>query len=194
MENKILFINSCTRPNSRTKELAKHLLNYLEGEITQVDLYKANIGPIESFDLEKRTENIKKSNFSCPEFEQAKQFADADIIVIAAPFWDLSFPSVLKIYFENITVSGVTFEYSEKGCPVGKCMAKKLYYITTSGGYIGNNNFGYDYVKALAENFFGINDISFYSAEGLDVIGADIEGIMAEAKKKITSELLDTRR
>ena len=68
-------------------------------------------------------------------------------------------------------------------------MAKKLYYITTSGGYIGNNNFGYDYVKALAENFFGINDISFYSAEGLDVIGADIEGIMAEAKKKITSEL-----
>ena len=43
--------------------------------------------------------------------------------------------------------------------------------------------------KELAENFFGINDISFYSAEGLDVIGADIEGIMAEAKKKITSEL-----
>ena len=77
MENKILFINSCTRPNSRTKELAKHLLNYLEGEITQVDLYKANIGPIESFDLEKRTENIKKSNFSCPEFEQAKQFTKA---------------------------------------------------------------------------------------------------------------------
>ena len=63
MENKILFINSCTRPNSRTKELAKHLLNYLEGEITQVDLYKANIGPIESFDLEKRTENIKKAIF-----------------------------------------------------------------------------------------------------------------------------------
>ena len=189
MENKILFINSCTRPNSRTKELAKHLLNYLEGEITQVDLYKANIGPIESFELEKRTENIKKSNFSCPEFEQANQFADADIIVIAAPFWDLSFPSVLKIYFENITVAGVTFEYSGKGCPVGKCIAKKLYYVPTSGGYIGNNNFGYDYVKALAENFFGINDISFYSAEGLDVIGADIEVIMAEAKKKITSEL-----
>ena len=61
MENKILFINSCTRPNSRTKELAKHLLNYLEGEISQVDLYKANIGPIESFELEKRTENIKKA-------------------------------------------------------------------------------------------------------------------------------------
>ena len=189
MENKILFINSCTRPNSRTKELAKHLLNYLEGEITQVDLYKANIGPIESFDLEKRTENIKKSNFSCPEFEQAKQFADADIIVIAAPFWDLSFPSVLKIYFENITVTGITFEYSDQGRPVGKCNAKKLYYITTSGGYIGENNFGFDYVKALAENFFDINEVRFFSAEGLDVFGADVQAIMDEAKKKITSEL-----
>ena len=187
MENKVLFINSCTRPNSRTKELAEHLLNYLEGEITQVDLYKTNAEPIDNFALEKRTENIENGNFNCSEFKMAKQFADADIIVIAAPFWDLSFPSVLKIYFENITVSGVTFEYSEKGCPVGKCMAKKLYYITTSGGYIGNNNFGYDYVKALAENFFGINDISFYSAEGLDIFGADVKSIMDEAKERISN-------
>ena len=115
--------------------------------------------PIDSKELEKRTLNIKNNNFSCVEFEQAKRFANADTIVIAAPFWDLSFPAVLKIYFENITVSGVTFEYSEKGRPLGKCRAKKLYYITTSGGYIGNNNFGFDYVKALAENFFGIKNV-----------------------------------
>ena len=89
MKNKVLFINSCTRPNSRTKELAMHLLNFLEGEITQVDLYRTNVEPIDNFDLEKRTENISKGNFSCSEFEQAKQFADAEIIVIAAPFWDL---------------------------------------------------------------------------------------------------------
>ena len=189
MKKKVLFINSCARPNSRTKELANHLLNSLDGEIVCVDLYEANIKPIDSFDLEKRTENIKNGNFSCQEFEQAKQFSEADVIVIAAPFWDLSFPSVLKVYFENITVSGVTFEYSDKGFPVGKCIAKKLYYITTSGGYIGNNNFGFEYVKAVAENFFGIKDISFYSAEGLDIFGADVKGIMDEAKKKI-SDLL----
>ncbi len=187
MENKILFINSCARPNSRTKELAECLLNSLEGEIAYVDLYETNVKPIDSFDLEKRTENIKNGDFSCPEFEQAKQFVDADIIVIAAPFWDLSFPSVLKIYFENITVSGVTFAYSDKGCPMGKCNAKKLYYITTSGGYIGNNNFGFDYVKALAENFFGIRNIYFYSAEGLDIFGADVKGIMDEAKERISN-------
>lgn len=187
MENKILFINSCTRPNSRTKELAQHLLNRLVGEITQVDLYETNVKPIDSIELEKRTENIKNGNFYCSEFEQAKQFSEADVIVIAAPFWDLSFPAVLKLYIENITVSGITFEYSDKGVPVSKCNAKKLYYITTSGGYIGNNNFGFDYVKALAENFFGINNVSFYSAEGLDIFGADVKKIMEEAKGSITN-------
>ena len=187
MENKILFINACARQNSRTYELAQHLLNLFDSNITQVDLYKTNILPIDSKELEKRTLNIKNNNFSCTEFEQAKQFANADTIVIAAPFWDLSFPSVLKIYFENITVSGITFEYSNQGRPVGKCNAKKLYYITTSGGYIGNNNFGFDYVKALAENFFGINDISFYSAEGLDIFGVDVKSIMDEAKERISN-------
>lgn len=133
---------------------------------------------------------MKKRNlhdYSGSEFKLAKQFKDADTIVIAAPFWDLSFPSVLKVYFENITVSGLTFEYSRDGRPVGKCKAKKLYYITTSGGYIGKNNFGFDYVKALAENFFGINDIYFYSAEGLDIFGADVKAIMDEAKERISN-------
>ena len=185
MKDKILFINACVRPKSRTAELSRHLLNRLDGEITEVNLYKEAFSPLCEEGIEKRALH----DVSGGEFEYAKQFSKADSIVIGAPFWDLSFPAVLKLYFENVTVSGITFEYSEKGRPVGKCRAKKLYYITTSGGYIGNNNFGFDYVKALAENFFGINDISFYSAEGLDIFGADIEGIMAEAKKKITSEL-----
>ena len=154
-----------------------------------INLYKTNMLPIDNKALEKRTENIKNGKFSLAEFEQAKQFADADIIVIAAPFWDLSFPSVLKIYFENITVSGITFEYSNQGRPVGKCTAKKLYYITTSGGYIGENNFGFDYVKALAENFFGISEVYFYSAEGLDIFGADVKKIMMDAKEHISNSL-----
>ena len=97
----------------------------------------------------------------------------------------MSFPSVLKIYFENITVSGITFEYSKEGRPVGKCNAKQLYYTTTSGGYIGNNNFGFDYIKALAQNFFGIKDVRFASAEGLDIFGADVGSIMDKAKEQV---------
>ena len=178
---KILFINACLRDDSRTLELSKCLLDRLNGEVTEVDLYKENLLPLGSDVLEKRNQH----DFSGDEFRFTKQFADADTIVVAAPFWDLSFPSVLKIYFENITVSGITFEYSKEGRPASKCKAKKLYYVTTAGGFIGNNNFGFDYVKALAENFFGIADIKFFSAEGLDIYGADIEKIMNEAKEDI---------
>ena len=181
MKNKILFINACVRPNSRTAELSKHLLNKLDGEITEVNLYKEDLAPLCNKGIEKRALH----NISGEEFKYAKQFSQADVIVVSAPFWDLSFPSVLKLYFENVTVSGITFEYSQKGCPVSKCKAKKLYYITTSGGYIGKNNFGFDYIKALAENFFGIKDVHFYSAEGLDILGADVQAIMEQTKQRI---------
>ena len=33
-------------------------------------------------------------------FDLAGQFAGADTIVIAAPFWDLSFPAALKQYMQ----------------------------------------------------------------------------------------------
>ena len=183
MENKILFINACVRDDSRTAELSHHLLDRLDGEVEEVNLYKEHILPLDGKSLEKR--NLH--DYTGEEFRYAKQFQGADTIVIAAPFWDLSFPSVLKIYFENITVSGITFEYSKEGRPVGKCKAKRLYYITTSGGYIGKNNFGFDYVKALSENFFGIGDVSFFSAEGLDIFGSNVKAIMDEAKERISN-------
>ena len=60
-------------------------------------------------------------------FELARQFAAADQIVIAAPYWDLSFPAALKQYFEQINVLGITFAYTPEGVPKGLCRARKLY-------------------------------------------------------------------
>lgn len=185
MKENILFINSCIRTDSRTLELSRHLLKNLKGDVTEINLYKENILPLNGEGLQKR----ELHDYSGEEFKFAKEFRDADIIIVAAPFWDLSFPSMLKVYFENITISGLTFEYSDKGRPVGKCKAKKLCYVTTSGGYIGENNFGFEYVSALAKNFFGIEDVSFFSAEGLDIFGADVRKIMDEAKMKIANKV-----
>ena len=184
MEN-ILYINACCRENSRTKELAQHLLYSLSGDIKAVDLYKENICPIDAQLLSKRDDLLKKGMTDDTMFSLAKQFAAADTIVIAAPYWDLMFPSVLKVYLENITVCDVTFRYSDKGIPQSLCKAKNLYYVTTSGGYIGENNFGFDYVRAMAKGFFGIGNVRFFSAEGLDIYGADVEKIMQKAKEDI---------
>ena len=184
MEN-ILYINACCRENSRTNELAKHLLSKLNGNVQTVNLPKENISPLDAKLLYERDNLLKDSQLDNDLFSFAKQFASADTIVIAAPYWDLMFPSILKVYLENITVCGITFRYSDKGIPQSLCKAKNLYYITTSGGFIGDNNFGYDYIKALATCFFGINSISFLSAEGLDIYGADVDKILQEAKNNI---------
>ena len=112
----------------------------------------------------------------------ANQFASADIIVIAAPYWDLMFPSVVKTYFEKITINGLTFAYSKEGIPCGLCKAKRLIYVTTSGGPI-HYDFGYDYVASLSKCFYGIKDVSCVKAEGLDIYGANVSSIMENAKK-----------
>ena len=44
-----------------------------------------------------------------------EKLPEADTVVIAAPFWDLSFPAILKKYIEAVTVAGITFRYSDQG-------------------------------------------------------------------------------
>ena len=126
-----------------------------------------------------RREVLKNSGkYDDPMFDLGKDFANADTIVIAAPYYDLSFPAMLKQYFEQINVLGLTFTYSETGIPKGLCRAKSLYYITTAGGPILSDDFGFGYVKALANTFYGIKEVYQIKAEGLDVIGADVDMIL----------------
>lgn len=185
--NRILYINACVSEYSRTNELAQHLLSNLDGQVQSVRLCDENIKPIDTDLLAKRENLLADGRTDNEFFSLANQFTTADTIVIAAPYWDLMFPSLLKIYLENITVCGITFRYSEKGSPQSLCKAEKLYYVTTSGGFIGENNFGFDYIKALSSDFFGINDVRFFSAQGLDIKGADVDLIMQEAKKNMLS-------
>ena len=137
------------------------------GEITELNLNMEDIVPLNTELLEKREGLLKEGKLDDPMFRYAKQFANADEIIIAAPFWDLSFPAKLKIYLEQITVSGITFKYLN-GHPSGLCKAKKLTYITTSGGPIFDD-FGYAYVKTLAQKFYGIEKTEAVRAMNLDV-------------------------
>lgn len=188
MEN-ILLINSCIkgREESRTYELATFFINkYVHGRkdvnIKEIVVNELNIKPFTKEMIAERDDEVKEKKTD-KLIKLAKEFAQYDTIVIAAPYWDMMFPSALKIYYEHISVSGITFAYGQKGEEIGLCKAKKAVYITTSGGYIGNRNFGYEYTKSLF-NFMGINDIYFIKAEGLDIIGNDAEKAMIEAKKE----------
>lgn len=184
---KTLFINSCVRADSRTLRLARYLLTKLGGDVTEVELQKENIAPLTRDALAHRDLCVINKELDDPQLRYAVQFAKAESIVIAAPFWDLSFPSLLKNYIEAITVSGLTFTY-ENGVPSSMCSAKKLYFVSTSGGPF-TEDFGFNYIKALAQNFYGIPEITCFKAEYLDVIGADVESTLKKVMEDIDSTL-----
>ena len=181
----ILFINACVREKSRTKRLADKLLSTLEGPVEEVRLADLTFPAVTQSFLQHRDELIERECFDDDMFHLACQFAAVDTIVIAAPYYDLSFPASLKSYLEQVNVVGITFQYSPEGLPIGLCKAKKLYYITTAGGNYVPDEFGFGYVKALAEGYYGIPDCELIQAVGLDIDGADVEGIMREAQERI---------
>lgn len=184
-----LFINACLRPDSRTKILADAVLAHIKSkestEITEVNLSENPVAPLSTLTLTERNELLLAKKIDDSLFDYSKQFATADEIIIAAPFWDLSFPAALKAYLESVNVSGVTFKYSKDGQIIGLCRAKRLIYVTTAGGKIPPENCGFGYVKSLCEHLYGINNVVFIKAEGLDIFGADINGILQKTKEKI---------
>lgn len=184
----ILFINACPREGSRTLELARHLLTKLDGTVEELALFEENLLPLNGKTLALRDKMTANQNFDHPIFKYARQFAKADTIVLAAPFWDLSFPSALKIWLEYVMAKEITFRYTEEGFPCGLCKAKKLFYVSTAGGPVLPSHMGFSYVDALAKSYFGIPETVLFSAENLDVVGTDTAAILSKAKEEIDKD------
>ena len=190
----LLFINACVRgEKSRSLKLARRFLDrwqqaHPDGAITEVDLCKDRPVPQYPEVLAERDALWEAGKLDHPMFDLAHQFATADRIVMAAPFWELSFPAILKIYLERITVTNITFGYNEQGANVGLCKAGKLLLITTRGGNFSRPEtawmeMGARQLEALCA-MYGIPSFQCLAAEGLDDIRNDKEAILAEAMSR----------
>lgn len=187
----LLFINACVRgQKSRTLQLARRFLGawqhaHPEAVITERDLCLDRLSPQYPEVLEERDALWSAGKLDDPLFQPARQFAAAGRIVIAAPFWDLSFPAILKIYLERISVTNITFGYDDLGRSVGLCKADKLLLITTRGGdfsipEISWMEMGARQLEALCA-MYGIPSFQCLTAQGLDDIRNDKEAILAQA-------------
>lgn len=194
---KLLFVDSCISMNqySRTRVLCDAFLKSLserDNSIT-VEAFKATPETVYSFTKEKleyRNACSDSGDFSNPMFDMAKQLISADYVLVGAPYWDLSFPSVLKTYIEDIVVRNLTFSSDIDGLH-GLCRAKKLLYLSAVGGYIPDGrHLGYEYVKAVA-GMIGIPDSMCIYAEGLDIFGNDVKSIMNAAVTKAEKDAVD---
>lgn len=181
----VLFLNACARNDSRTKKLAKVLLKVLDEYVKEVELYKLDIPLLSDETIKSREEAAKKQDDADPFVALSKEFADANTIVIAAPYWDLAYPAKLRAYIEAVMTRGITFDILDNGDYKGLCKAKELYYITTSGGIIGDVNLGYEHIKDLASRMWGVEKCYYYSAEGLDLAGNDPEEILKKRMDQI---------
>jgi len=186
----ILFVNACVRgEESNTLKLCHAALEELqranpEAIVTEVNLDRDRPQPLYPELLKKRTELRNQNELTHPMFDYAWQFAKADQIVIGAPYWDLAFPAILKIYLELISVVDITFQYSAEGKPFGNCAAEKLLYITTAGGPVGDYNLGFDYIKSLCTEFYGIPDVRCYVLRCLEM-GRDIGEMMRQGEQDL---------
>ena len=186
MDRSILFVNACVRKESRTRQLAGKLLSKLDKPFEEIRLEEIAFPTSNETYLNKRDQLISKGDLQNPLFDLARQFSKAETIVIAAPYWDLSFPAMLKQYLEQINVVGITFKYTEEGIPISLCSARRLFYVTTAGGCYVPEDYGFGYVKALAQNYYGIQDVRKIEADGLDIDGADVDAIMTSAEDALS--------
>jgi len=174
-----LFVNGCFRENSRTLKLAeKYLNNKVKGEIKTVELGDMVLPMLDRVNTANYCNDVAAGDFSSILFSYGKEFAEADEIVIAAPFWNFSIPAKLHAYLELVCSQGATFTINNKGEYVSLCKAKKLVYITTAGGSIPEQDHAWCYIQDLCKYFWNISDLEYYKAEGLDIYGADVEAIL----------------
>lgn len=195
---KVLVIDGCIRKEtSRTWKLADAFLSsfqqrYLEsGEeiaIERLFLPEMELQCLKGEFFDERERLLASGNIHHPRFQYAHQFAQADKIVVAAPFWDLSIPAILKVYIENISVEGITFTCNKNGI-TGMCKASKLLFFTTRGGIYGDGELehGARYLKALCK-MFGITWFGCICAEGIDELVKDSDKIMDQALKNAIAQ------
>ena len=183
----VLYIDCCIRgEQSRTKKLAEAFLAELGKRenisIERLTLMDEPLIPFSNGFFWQREHLLETGELNHPRFRYAHRFQKAERIVIAAPFWDLSFPALLKVYIENLCVQGITFDCNEANGCFGVCKAEKMLFLTTRGGAMEGRAMdnGTKYLGDMAK-FFGIASFEVIAADALDMGLEPVETILDRA-------------
>ena len=148
---KLVVIDACIRgKESRTRRIAEPIIKELSKryDVTTFDLTRMPMEPLTPETYAQRVAGVVPAWA----LEAAKTIAQADRILLAAPFWDMSFPAVVKVFFEHLSLFDVTFTDNGRSC-IGKCKCEKVMYVTTRGMNIPTGDAreqGTSYLQALS--------------------------------------------
>lgn len=170
---KLVVIDACVRQSeSRTRRIAEPVISALAEryEIVRYNLPELEgIVPLDPRLFEERGQGCIPSWA----LQAARDIAAADRIVIAAPFWDMSFPAALKCFFEQTSLFDITFTDNGSTC-VGLCKAPKVLYITTRGMDIPTGDpreQATPYLKALG-TLWNLGELTTIAAWNMDYSSA----------------------
>ena len=114
-----------------------------------------------------------------------EDFLTADVVVVGAPMYNFSVSSQLKAWIDRLSIAGKTFRYTEKG-PQGLAGGKKVIVASSRGGFYGPDapaaslDHQETYLRGIF-GFFGITDITFVRAEGVNVSADQRKASLAAA-------------
>lgn len=212
MKKKLLYISVNSKPEnlSSSKMVARKFINkFLERngdfKVEEVDLYKEHIPRLEYQYFKDRNcviteEDAKK----LPEKDQKEirkirdlcdQFISAQMYVIAAPMWSLSFPAPLKEYIDCIVQEEKTISFEKGKKPKGLLDDKEraVVYIQSSGG---NIPWILDPIMDKGENYvaqimkaMGIKNVQELKVDAIGTTEEERENAIREAEEKIDSIL-----
>ena len=185
---KLLIVDGCISQrgeHSRTRRLLEAYVEAFcrshpqtETETVTPEVLLA-LKPFDTEMLDERDALASVQAWDAPVYDLARQFRSADAVVVAAPFWDLSFPAALRTYIEYISANGLTYHYEADGCH-GDCRAARLVYLTTGGDMEREDSVGVVYWRQLAA-MFGIEKFDYVFGGGLDLDPAKTESLLEPA-------------
>ena len=196
---KLLFVDCCISQRGEESRTRKLAMAYLEAYMNRHPEAEMEIVSPEEllalapFDVEMLNERealAQSGQFDDRIFDLARQFAEADAVVVAAPYWDMSYPAALKTYIEHISAVGLTYHYEMDGVH-GDCKAEHLVYLTSGGDFEHEDSIGVLHWRQLC-GLFGIERFEYVFAGGLDIDPAKTPALLeaaCEVARKLAEEL-----
>ena len=179
----LLFVNCCLREGSRTERLARMWLERYEGDVTEVSLADVEVVPLTRDRVLAYGDAVAAGDYAGEMFDVARQFAAAEEVLIAAPLWNFALPAKLHDYLELVCSQGVTFDVGPTGDYVSLTRARRLVFVSTSGGLWpkAEDDHAFGYLETLCRRFWHVSCVEKVIAEGLDAVGCDVGEALATA-------------
>ena len=204
---KLLYIiaNSKAEEQSSSRTVSRRLVNAIlrkipDVELEELNLYEEHVPQLKGCYFESRSAIVSSEARNKLTSEEQKevakvehlcdQFKAADIYVLAAPMWSLSFPAPVKEYLDCIIQAGKTISF-EDNKPHGLMDDKQriFIYVQSSGTNIPwilkpALSKGLNYVHEIIK-FIGINTFDELLVDGTGTTEEELQNAIKTATDKI---------